>query len=223
VYWSSPDWKAKMKATARSHAMDESPFIETLVLAWFDPLHFSRMLRWLYPNGHPAFHAPTPESSGAAALDLRDEVEDLQRELEVTRSERDAALGKVTILEGQLQAALAAERAARDKLEAWHTAHVESVESSLERAEEFTGVPLAVVSVVEKVLRDRHANREGSKRIEPDVSDSLIVEEMRKAGYGKPQTFAQLRLAVATGQLKQNGSKYLLPLTPDYSARRARA
>lgn len=215
IYWTNPAHREMVQKEATRHGLHETDFLETLVLAWFDPLHFSRMLRWLYPNGHPAFE--TSARGASSDLALRQELEDLRVELEAARRERDEATGRASALESELQKAHANEREALVRLQSVVDASSRLAEATLEGAEEvFVGQGTsAVVKIVEKVLRERRAARVGRKGVEPDVSDAVIVEEGRKMGLDKQEVYAQLRAAEASGALRRHAGKYGLPARGD--------
>src|SRR5688572_16724812 len=88
IYWTRPTTKREMGDLANQHSMSESAFLETLVLAWRDPFHFSRMIRWLYPEGHPAFQ----HVDGADTIwRLQRENEELKAALSAAKHEQAAA------------------------------------------------------------------------------------------------------------------------------------
>lgn len=206
VYWTNPAWKVKLQELAKQHSMDVSPFLETLILAWFDPLHFSRMLRWLYPEGHPAFDL----ASGADRThELEERLARLTHAANEALGDRAVAERRIRALEEEAGRTQNRERLLRERVEALQGILREGIISAIQRGEPFYAeAPLAALQVVDRIQCER-SGTESSQAM--GVPESLIIDALRKEGYSRAIASAELEGAVLSGLLDRTGVLYQLP------------
>jgi hypothetical protein len=210
IRWTNPAHRELVLKAAKEHGFRDSEFLETLVLAWFDPFHFSRMLRWLYPDGHAAFEAPA--ARGGVPADVEEQLEELRVDLDTARRERDEAVGRANALESELQKSRTAERETLARLASLAEAQAHAAKTAQEEGDaEVLTVRPQIVGIVERLLHERRAAKPGGRHFETDVTEAALLEEAAKKGLDKTQTFAQLRIAEASDQLRRIGNRYYLP------------
>ncbi|MEA3200052.1 MAG: hypothetical protein QOE90_1480 [Thermoplasmata archaeon] len=206
IRWTNPAHRELVLKAAAEHGQKDSVFMETLVLAWFDPFHFSRMIRWLYPNGHPAFEAP---GRNGASPEVELEMEDLRADLEAARRERDEAQGRAAALAAELEKSQKAEREAIARLAALAAAQgrvAASLDGQDDDGQVVTEYP-RIVTIAERLLTERKGSRSG-RGFETEITEQALLEAAQKEGLDKAQTYAQLRVAESIGLLRRVGSRY---------------